>query len=246
MAGLLGKKNPFRPEAGSLAFYSLKSIDEFEHRRQTSFSMLPLRNDLLRRFLERNSFLNPITRVSFEYRLKKDSKKDSIFDSVKYGDWVEFTCQALDLFGSIFDIYLRIFPIVSYQDDSIFIDFYFENEFQSELSKELLHNFAQASFGVQLVPGTAFGIELSERVICHGISYPNSQNFFDSLPVNNISFYGLFDLEKRVALRHYSFFYRSEPGEKIPQSSCGLVYSLKTFFLNASVLDGHSLASLKT
>jgi len=179
MAGLL--ENPLQPGGGFLVFYGLKSIDEFEHRRQTSFSMLPLRNDLLRRFLQRNSFFNPTTRVSFEYRLKKDSKKDSIFDSVKYGDWVEFTSQALDLFGSIFDIYLRIFPIVSYRDDSIFIDFYFENGFDSELSKELLHNFAQANFGVQLVPDTAFGIELSERVICHGISYPNSQNFFDSL-----------------------------------------------------------------
>lgn len=79
------------------------------------------------------------------------------------------------------------------------MDFYFENEFNNETLLQLIANFAQGNFGVRIVPDRS-SRELLEGVICHGMTT------IDSLPQENVSFYALFDLKKRLAVRRYSYF----------------------------------------
>jgi hypothetical protein len=61
---------PFMHASNMLAYYALKSIDTIEHNRSCSFSMLPLRPDLMRSFIQKNGFFKPTTQISFEYVFK--------------------------------------------------------------------------------------------------------------------------------------------------------------------------------
>lgn len=194
--------------SGSLAFYSLRSIDEVEHRRSCSFSMLPLRADLMQCFLIENQFAKPHTRVSFEYRLREGVNHGGL----KYGAWADFSCHALELFCLAFDLeQLRVFTIVYYKSSSIFVDFYFEDEFNDEVLRQLISNFAVGNFGVRLIPDRS-NPELLGGVVYHGMNELNFsfENFVNSLPKENVTFYALFDLKKRLATRRYSYFSKAD------------------------------------
>jgi len=215
--------------SGSLAFYSLRSIDEIEHRRSCSFSMLPLQTGLIQSFLTGNQFAKPHTRVSFEYRLREGVSHGGL----KYGAWADFSCHALELFCLVFDLeQLRVFTIAYYKSGSVFVDFYFENEFNDEVLRQLISNFAEGNFGIRLVPSRS-NPGLLEGVVCHGVSELDFsfEDFANSLPQENVSFYALFDLEKRLAVRRYS--YSLKPGTQKPnllQRLITLGFSLITMF----------------
>ena len=190
---------PFMHAIKMLSCYALKSIDTIEHNRFCSFSMLPLRSDLMRSFLEKNEFFKPTTRINFEYVFKSP-----VEDIALYICWIDFTLFAFQLYCAVFDIQIRVFSVAHREENRIAVNFYFESEHESEAYSDLLQNFATNSFGVRFVPGSVVNPDLVE-IVSSMVKLNSDFNFSDSIPSEKISYYALFDFDKRLTLRNHSY-----------------------------------------
>ena len=228
---------PINDAGKVLACYALKSIDAIEHNRSCSFSMLPLRLDLMRGFLEKNEFFKPTTRISFEYILNAP-----IEDVALYTCWIDFVLFAFQLYCVVFDIQIRVFSVAHREDNRVLINFYFENEHESEEYSDLLQNLAANSFGVRLVPGSIYNDELVE-VVSGMIKLDSDFNFAESLPSEKISYYALFDFGKRSILRNHSYAC-DEPSKGIQSFQCFIWFRslfLDKFKESGNLSENHKL-----
>jgi hypothetical protein len=125
---------------------------------------------------------------------------------------------AFQLYCVVFDIQIRVFSVAHREDNRVLINFYFENEHESEEYSDLLQNLAANSFGVRLVPGSIYNDELVE-VVSGMIKLDSDFNFAESLPSEKISYYALFDFGKRSILRNHSYAC-DEPSKGIQSFQC--------------------------
>lgn len=72
MVDLLKIEDAVREQNYVLACYALRTKEEKQHKRQCTFSLLPLRIDIMQNFVRECSFDKPLIRVSFEYKLNPD------------------------------------------------------------------------------------------------------------------------------------------------------------------------------
>lgn len=238
MVNLLEKEDPVLELDSLLANYAIRTKEEKQHKRQCTFSLLPLSADVMHNFLRENSFTKPLIRVSFEYKINVNMGNNIL----TYTSWADLASQSFRLFLVMLDlsVNMNVFTVVWQASDSVFVDFYFENVFEEKLSKELLHNFSNANYGVQLEPNGLITPELLEEVICHGITDVSDSNFFDLLPKESIAFYSLYSVGdyQRLSLRHYSYLHNIVPRKKPAFSSFTiLMFSLFDIFEEKNLED---------
>ena len=207
----------------TLTCYGFKLVNEIVHRRSSSFNSPPLNYDSMRSFLQQSDFVDPSTRISFEYKIKAGPQVDHI----KYSLWADFSYNIMVIFSEVFgfELVTRVFVTTYRKEDSIFVDFYFERELDNELFRQLISNFARGNFGIKFVPDTLVNRDLAENTIYHGVTHPSREEFINSLPTENISFYAMFDLEKRLWVRRFSYLHNY-------QNCIGPIPGLTTYLID--------------